>query len=255
MKITLIGSGNVSTHLGIALFNKGYEIVQVYSKSINNAKSLAEKISAKYCNNTSEIFNNSDLYIVSLKDDVVEDVLKTIDFNNKLVVHTSGSLNVDVLKEASINYGVFYPFQTFSKNVKLDFYNDVPICIEANTNENNENLLLLAEKISKQVDQLDSEKRRILHLSGVFACNFSNYMFSIAENLLGENNISFELIRPLIKETVRKVINNNPSEVQTGPAVRGDVEILNNHTQLLNDNLSYKKIYQCISDEIISQNK
>jgi len=175
---------------------------------------------------------------------------KELNFKDKLVVHTSGSLPMDVLKEVSSNFGVFYPLQTFSKSRKADF-KSIPICIEANTADNENHLVDLGTSISGNVQHINSEERKILHLAAVFACNFPNYMYTIAEQILARNKLDFNFLKPLIEETAAKVQTIDPHNAQTGPAKRGDKIIMNQHLELLKDSPGFKDIYKLISSEIL----
>ena len=247
--IVLIGAGNVATHLGKALINAGNKILQVYSRTNESANILATKLNAEHTTNLSQLVNHADLYVLAVSDDVLPDILKELKIENKLIVHNSGFLSMDILKQSSANYGVFYPLQTFSKSRKVDM-KTVPLCIEANSPENLEKLKSLAGQISADVREVNSEQRKKLHLAAVFACNFPNFMYTIADRLLGDSNIDFNILKPLIKETAEKVQDLKPAEVQTGPAVRGDENIMLAHLEMLKDYPAYKKLYQIISEEI-----
>ncbi len=248
-KIVLIGAGNVATHLGSALKNAGNEISQVYSKTEKSAEDLATIMNTSFTTELSEIEENADLYIISLIDDMVERILSQLNFFDKLVVHTSGFLPIDILKKVSENFGVLYPLQTFSKSSDVEM-KTVPICLEANTPENLERILVVANQISDDVREVDSAQRKKLHLAAVFACNFPNFMYSIADNLLKDSNLDFDILKPLILETAVKVQNIKPSKAQTGPANRGDESIMNAHLEMLKDYPEYQKLYQAISDQI-----
>ncbi len=156
-----------------------------------------------------DIVPEADLYIISVADNALDELISQLYLNDKLVVHTSGSVQMDVLKKASRNYGVFYPLQTFSKSKDVEF-RSIPICLEANKDANLHKLTELAKRISENVQVIDSEQRKKLHLAAVFACNFPNFMYSIAEEITRQANIDFEILRPLIKETAEKVMQINP---------------------------------------------
>lgn len=248
-KICFIGAGNLATHLSTALQNNGYNILQIYSRTVESAATLANSLGCNYTTSTKEICTVADLYIVALKDSAVSEVLAKINFQNKLVVHCSGSLPLTVLEKYSANIGVFYPLQTFTKNRTIDF-SKIPTFIEANF-EKNENILLeIARTISNEVSVLNSEKRKSLHISAVFACNFVNHMYAVAAEFLETNNISFDVLKPLIQETAQKVQELNPKNAQTGPAVRFDENIINDHLSQLKDYPQYEELYNSISKSI-----
>lgn len=248
--IVLIGSGNVATQMGLALKKAGHTILQVYSRTQTSSRALALKLRSQPVNNLKKITSTADLYIIAIKDDAVNDITKQLNVNGKLVVHTSGSLPLKILKTVSSHYGVLYPLQTLSKNKIIDF-SSVPLCIEANTKANEKKLLAIAGSVSKQVHLVDSEKRKVLHLAAVFACNFTNHMYALAEKLLGRNKISFELLLPLIYETANKIKQASPSKMQTGPAIRNDKSIMKAHIILLSKQKRMKKIYKLMSQSIM----
>ncbi len=253
-KIVIIGAGNLGTNLAIALHNSGLQIVQVYSRTIESARMLAKKTNALYTNSINEIYPYADLYVLALPDDVVTEFLKTKKINNYFLVHTSGSIPMSVFNKTSQTYGVFYPLQTFSKNKILNF-SEIPVCIEGSDKKTTSLLLKLAKKISKNVIVLDSEKRKQAHLAAVFACNFTNHMYVIANDILSEKNISFDLLKPLIQETSEKIKKMKPLDAQTGPALRKDKKILTAHLKMLSKDKNYNKIYSFVSKSILSKTK
>lgn len=250
LNIVLIGSGNVATQMGLALKKAGHNILQVYSRTQGSARALALKLRSQPVNNLKKIDSTADIFIISIKDDAVSSIVRQLKANDKLVVHTSGSLPLKILKTVSSNYGVLYPLQTLSKNKTVDF-SSVPLCIEANTKSNEKRLLAIAGSVSKHVHLVDSEKRKILHLAAVFACNFTNHMYALAEKLLRKNKLPFELLLPLIHETADKIKQASPSKMQTGPAIRNDESVMKAHMILLSKQKRMKKIYKLMSQSII----
>ena len=248
--IILIGSGNVATHLGIALKERGYNIVQVYSNQVNNAKILANKLDCNFTDSIDRLLN-ADLYILAVKDDVTHQLLNKIP--DIRIVHTSGSLGMKVFENKFTDYGVLYPLQTFNRNINIDFTN-IPLCIEANNTEFENNLIKIGNQLSEKVVIMNSEQRKQLHIAAVFACNFSNHMFSIADTILAKSDIAFKLLLPLINQTVKKLDKNKPSEVQTGPAKRKEKIVIQNHINSLSDKKT-KEIYKLISDSIMEKNE
>ncbi len=253
LKFCFIGAGNLATHLSTALVKNGFTILQVYSKTEQSAKTLAEKVYSSYSIAVNNIDTTADIFVVALKDDAVDEVLSQIDFQNKLVIHCAGSLPLSVLEKYSSNFGVLYPLQTFSKNREVNF-ETIPLFVEASSKTNEELILSIARKISTNISVLNSEKRLILHVSAVFACNFVNYMYTVAADLLESNEIPFEVIRPLIMETAEKVMNVEPKKAQTGPAVRFDKNIMEKHQKLLNNKM-YQELYMSLSKGIFEFHK
>lgn len=254
LKIVLIGAGNVATHLGKALNNKGHQVVQVFSKKEENAAILADQIGAEPIINLKNVTLEADFYLLAVKDDRIEEICQKLNLGDKLIAHTSGTIALEVLKNSSKNTGVFYPLQTFSKFKKLDL-KTVPFCIEGNNEASSKLLFDLANELSPTVELVDSDKRKKIHLAAVFACNFSNHMYAIAEKLLEKDGMSLDLIRPLLEETTRKAIYNSPSEVQTGPAIRNDEDVMINHQSMLESMPNWKEIYQLISKSIQQTDK
>jgi predicted short-subunit dehydrogenase-like oxidoreductase (DUF2520 family) len=254
LNFCFIGAGNLATHLSKAFQNKGFGISQVYSRTRLSAMELAKALSVNYVTLTDEIDVNADIFFVALQDSAVDEVLSQINFGNKLVVHCSGSLPLSILKKYSENIGVFYPLQTFSKSRDVDF-KEIPIFIESNSIENEELLFNLAREISNSVSVLNSEKRITLHISAVFACNFVNYFYSVAADILKSKDIPFDVLKPLILETARKVQEMNPEKAQTGPAVRFDESIINAHLNELNEFPNYQQLYKSISKSIFEHYK
>jgi len=248
MRITFIGAGNLATRLGIELTRKGHQIVQVYSRTVDAAKLLAEKVSASYTNQIESIDDSAALYIFSVKDDALVSVLSQMKPNSSLWVHTAGSLPISVFEPYCTNYGALYPLQTFSKSREVDF-SIVPIYIESNHSESLETVRHLGQSISRNVIEATSEQRKRLHLAAVFACNFTNRMYAIAAKLLEEKGLDFAQLLPLIDETAHKVHELHPKDAQTGPAIRFDETIIGNHVDALSET-DLKHIYYMLSENI-----
>ncbi len=250
IKISIIGSGNLATQLGFALHKEGYFISQVYSRSQKNASILSKKLKAEAITDFKKLSKDSSIYIIAVKDDAIESVAKQLKLKDQIVVHTSGSVSMDVLKKYSKNYGVFYPLQTFSKDKQSNF-KVIPICIEASNNNTSTTLQYFAKSISSNVQKVNSAQRKKIHLAAVFACNFSNHMYAIAEKLLAKDKLSFDLLKPLIEETANKTINTKPSKAQTGPAIRNDKKTMDAHLKVLLKEKDLQKIYELISKSIV----
>jgi predicted short-subunit dehydrogenase-like oxidoreductase (DUF2520 family) len=252
MNIVMLGSGNVATHLGKAFSNAGHTILQVWSRSFSHAKELADQLGAEAIDQLGQLTPEGDLYIVSVVDDAIIPVLEQLSSIYATVVHTSGSTDMEVISPYSKDYGVFYPLQTFSKGVAIDLTN-TPILLEA-SNENVLNKIkALASSISRNVQYCNSDQRVKLHIAAVFSCNFTNHLYAIAQELLSESKLDFDLIRPLILETAQKVMDRLPNEVQTGPAVREDQLTLDRHRQKLKNHPDWLSIYNLLSSDIINK--
>lgn len=246
MDITLIGSGNVATHMAAAFKNAGHKIVQVYSPNYQNAALLAYHVGAEAIDNLNDIDPGTGVFVISVKDDAIAEVAGKLSVYQKLILHTSGATTL----LAGANTGVLYPLQTFSKIKEVDF-SQVPLCIEGSHGQVTGLIEQLAHTISKNVYRVDSAQRKILHLAAVFACNFPNALYAIAQGLLAEHQLDFNLLRPLIMETAQKVQESFPAEVQTGPAIRRDEKTMNDHLKLLNNQPELQQVYQLLSQRII----
>jgi predicted short-subunit dehydrogenase-like oxidoreductase (DUF2520 family) len=253
MRITIIGSGNVATHMAAAFKNAGHRIVQVYSPNMHNAALLAYHVGAAAIDEISYIDPNTDIFIIAIKDDAIAQTAEALTSYQKLIVHTSGSTGMDVLLTHTDKAGVLYPLQTFSKTREVDF-GTVPLCIEAANDSIYADLEQLAATVSKNIYSINSSGRRILHLAAVFACNFPNYLYGVAQQLLTDHELNFNLLRPLILETAQKVQQQSPAAVQTGPAVRNDQTTMDEHLQMLINKPQLQDIYALLSQGIIKNN-
>lgn len=248
-QIVILGSGNVATRLSMALQLAGLKILQIFGRNVQHAKILADQLGTKYTSDLQEIIPSADLYLLCINDDALLEVIQNFPFNNEFLVHTSGTIPMDIFQGFKNNYGVFYPLQTFSKNKEIAF-EEIPICIEANSKKAESKLVKLAEKISNNIHLINSEQRKTLHVAAVFASNFTNYFYSVSKVILESNQLSFDLLKPLIIETVEKALSQNPDETQTGPARRGDKKIISAHLEYLNSQPEFKEMYELISKHI-----
>lgn len=248
-EITIIGSGNVAWHLAVAFDKKGFAINKVISRNKEQGQLLADFVNTSHSTDLNDIPQSSSLVIIAVSDGAVVDVLKGISAKELPIVHTSGSLPISVFGTDFSNSGVFYPFQTFSKSVKtgeLTF----PVCLEANNSETLDLLKSYASRISNKVEELNSEKRTKLHLSGILINNFTNHLISRAFDYMDENSIDKDLLAPIMEETISKAFAESPKDVQTGPAIRGDKEIIKKHLDLLSNHSALGNIYEVISNSI-----
>lgn len=232
MKVAIIGSGNVAFHLNRALSFKA-------AVSLINPHTLEGLSEKKF-----------DIIVISVSDDAIEEVFKKIPKTNTLIVHTSGSVNMDILNGNSIDYGVFYPLQTFSRKQDLN-YKEIPLFLEASNKEALGILKEFASLFSPKIRIANSQVRKSLHIASVFACNFSNALAGIATEILSKSGIDFKDLLPLMHQMVDKLDNLTPQEAQTGPAVREDMSIIKSHLEYLKQNHpEFYEIYKLISYQI-----
>ncbi len=249
ISIVILGSGNVATHLTQAFLKAdAINVAQVYSRTIENISYLKQKTSIT--DNLKDL-KDADIYIISITDDAIAEFSKKLNLNKKLVVHTSGSISMDALK-GNFDKGVLYPLQTFSKGKKIKF-KSIPICVEATSKKNLNLLKKLAISISKKVVDFDSKQREKLHLSAVFVNNFVNHLYQVGNEICEQNNVPFEVLQPLIKETAKKITKLSPKDAQTGPAKRNDVKVMKKQLSQLTD--SQKEIYKLLSASILKTQK
>lgn len=246
----IIGSGNVATHLGKALKRAGVSIDVVYSREMDHAQQLAHMLGAVPYTDLKFVPSHADLYLIAVKDTAIETVASVLKVSDGLVVHTSGITPMEILHMHK-RYGVFYPLQTLTKNVEPDL-KSIPLLVEANSKEDQAELLRIAALISDKTFPITSDQRQFVHLAAVFANNFSNHLYAIAEQITQAHQIPFEILKPLILETARKVQEHDPQSVQTGPAVRNDIATIEKHLQLLQQTPEFRQIYELLSRSIRS---
>lgn len=238
-KIAIVGTGNVGTHLYRAMCAHGLQV------DIFKARGLKS------------FNNNYNMIIIATKDSFIEYTASEIgnllpEFNG-IVIHCAGSISSDILSGYFKYYGVMYPLQTFSKDIPIKNYSEIPIFIEGNTELVKIKLLTIASKISHHVLPLDSERRLKLHIASVFISNFVNAIYLMAEELLNDSELSFDMMSKLIEQTTEKAIYYSPSLCQTGPAKRGDVEILEKHLHNLRKYPLHQAIYKMMSNYIFKK--
>lgn len=248
MQTVIIGSGNVAYHLAKAFVQNGISITQIFGRNEKELQKISSELNISY---STENLEDADLYIICVSDNSIENVSKIISKKDCLVAHTSGSLPKEVLT-GEYRRSSFYPLQTFSKTKDLD-YTKIPFFIETENEKDQKILTDLTSKISENVMESTHEKRKYIHLTAVFACNFVNHLFARAKEISDAQDIPFDYFLPLINETVQKISEIEPKSAQTGPAVRNDKRVLELHEQLLKDesleiyktmNQSIKTMYQ-----------
>jgi predicted short-subunit dehydrogenase-like oxidoreductase (DUF2520 family) len=252
VKIVLIGAGNVAVNLAATLSVLGLKPYQIYNRTKKAVRNIAENLQIQYTTDIKEIVDDADLYILAISDNAIEGFIAQLSDLKGLIVHTAGSVPMDVFASKFKNYGVLYPLQTFSASKLLNF-RDIPIFIEANTDANLLCLNKLANILSCKVHIATSEERMRLHLAAVFACNFVNRMYSLSAEVLMQSGFSFDVLSALITETAEKaIISGNPKNVQTGPAARNDTKTITNHLEMLKTQPNIKNIYSVLTDNILA---
>lgn len=254
-KVAVVGAGNVGWHLARAFEDAGHYITDIYSRRISTARELAQRLYDTNVTSSLDLRKSeAEIFLLAVPDDVFEDVVASLKIPPyATIAHTSGTRSIEVLSEHHDNSGIFYPLQSFTRGVTVDL-KEVPICIEA-VNQSTEKILrLLGKSISDEVHTVYSDDRKILHIGAVFASNFGNCMLTIAQDILEDHDIDFELLHPLIIETVNKALTIGPIESQTGPAQRGDNRTIQKHLKFLRYEPKYRKIYKLISDHLIESN-
>ena len=244
MKIVIIGSGNVAYHLAKAFTQNNIEVSQIFGRNEVELNKISEELNIPY---STKDLADADLYLISVSDSAVEQVSDLIKTEKALVAHTSGSLPIETLN-GDYRKASFYPLQTFSKTKNLD-YSKIPFFIEAENQIDEKSLFELASLISDNVETSDYEKRKYIHLTAVFACNFVNHLFARAKEISDSQDLDFNYFIPLIDETVEKIHHLEPKSAQTGPAVRGDKRVLKLHEELITDK-EHLKIYQLMNESI-----
>lgn len=252
MKIVLIGAGRVATALALAFSEQGHDILKIISRTAGKAASLASMLGCEYADKT-DIPAEAEVVIIAVNDDALGDVLAEMKYGGTPVIaHTAGSVGLQVFENSKpAGHGVFYPLQTFTHGREYDF-SSIPLFIEANNEHSKAILEALAASLSTKVFYLDSEKRKYLHLAAVFACNFVNHMYHSGKEITAMAGMDFNVLLPLLRETMNKAADMGPEKSQTGPAVRNDKNTIEKHLDLLSFSPDLQKIYRVMTDSIIN---
>jgi len=250
--ISIIGAGNVGSHLAIALKNAGYEIKHIVARNPKLAGSIKKLVDTEVLTSIKQVRYEPDMYLICVQDAEIHAVAESLLASDKIIVHTSGAIDMSVFSGKRNAYGVFYPLQTFTRELEM-IYSDIPFLLEADNEHTLNALTCVAQRISGNYSCISAPERLRLHLAAVFACNFSNHMASIADYLLKQEGLDLELIRPLMRQTLKKLDTLSPKEAQTGPAVRGDEKTMSRHLEELSSEPELEELYKLISKSI--QNK
>jgi predicted short-subunit dehydrogenase-like oxidoreductase (DUF2520 family) len=248
MRVVMIGSGNVATIFSRLVKQSGHTILQVISKQLPNAKTLATELNCDFADNYSAINEKADIYIIAIDDDSLNKLDNPFNLGDKLVVHTAASVSKNILQNISANYGVIYPLQSLRKEIP-DIV-DIPLLIDGNSDYSLKLIKDFALSISPIVSKANDEQRLKLHIAAVIANNFTNHLFSLTEEFCIKEHVDFKLLLPIINETTRKLSTHSPADVQTGPAVRNDDSTIDKHLALLANYPKLKNLYQVVTDSI-----
>lgn len=248
IRVSLIGTGNVASHLAKAFLDaRDVELVAVYGRSLEKLDALELRTSTRKITQLDEI-PECDVVVISISDDKIAEVSAAIPRGNYIITHTAGSIPCEVLDDHDV-YGSFYPLQTFSKSLEMR-YDNIPICLTANTQSGLKQLEQLARAISKDVRLLTDEQRAQVHLSAVLVNNLLNHIIYLAEDRLDQNDIKADILHPLIKQTIIKLEDMSAYDAQTGPARRDDMSVVTRHLEKLQGTPDLQEIYKLLSASI-----
>ncbi len=253
MKVVIIGSGNVAYVLSAIIQRAGHQISQIVSRNIDHAKALASKYNAQTGTLLDEKFTDAYIYIIAVTDAALEASEKLKALKNKFIVHTAGSVSIDILKNCSSTYGVLYPLQTLSK--ETEHIPDIPFLVEGNNTETLEKIVEFAKTLSDKVIPSTDAERLHYHVGAVFAGNFTNHLYAMIETFCKKENIDFKNLLPLMNEVTHKVNTFSPHDVQTGPAIREDIVTLTRHLETLSPHPELKYLYLKLSESILKLHK
>ena len=251
MKVVIIGAGNVATVFGRLLINANHQVIEVNSRNAESAQLLANKLGCSFSQDPSKIDTSADIYIVAMSDFALNNINQNFALNDKIVVHTAGSVSKEVLNKVSTNYGVLYPLQSLRKE-NLELHQDIPLLIDGNTAEVMKVVEELALSISTIVSKTTDAERMKLHLAAVMVSNFTNHLYTLASDYCIKERLDFTMLQPLIEETALRLRYHLPGDMQTGPAKRKDIITLEKHLKLLNEYPGIKKVYLKITDSIMT---
>ncbi|HZG00003.1 MAG TPA: DUF2520 domain-containing protein [Chitinophagales bacterium] len=248
-KLVIVGAGNVGFHLGQRLHQAGYDIKQVFSLTPHHGKSLGEKVNSTFTNDVAQITPDADVYIVCVKDDAMKNVYNVLPVKNRIVLHTAGSVVKNVSSRTDLHQGVLYPLQSFNRSAEVSWEN-VPVFVDGD----NDSVISIASELgyalTQNVKRANDEQRLKVHIAAVFANNFSNHCLAIGQKLLEQNGYDFDVLKPLVETTFKRLQHSNPSDVQTGPAKRGDDNTVDKHLNALVEHRNWKELYRYLSDDI-----
>ena len=247
--ITVIGSGNVGTHLAKAFYQAGYQILQIWSREYDHAEHLANQVYAEPVDKLRLLYPIADVVVVAVSDDALFDIALDLRMRDSLVLHTAGSVSLSVLRPISRRHGVIWSPQTFIRDVAMD-YSQLPFCIEGSTAEVESQIRDLLQPVSQHIYTIDTQQRQWLHLAAVMTNNFGNAVNALAQDLLKQHDIPFEILHPLITMTAEKIRRGGLWQQQTGPARRRDSKTIENQRRLIGDDEKLLKLYDLLTEII-----
>jgi len=250
MKIALIGSGNVASVLGRLARQKGHEVTKVISREKEHARLLADELGAAYGNFDDQPDRSANLFIIAISDMALDQFFVRGSINDKLVVHTAGSVSKDVLRNFAMRYGVLYPLQSLRK--EMHEIPSIPFLVDGESDETAGIIEDFARSLSDNVMRVTDEQRLKLHAAAVIVSNFTNHLYAIAEDFCSKENVDFNMLKPLIMETAQRIQCASPSQVQTGPAIRKDIQTLDKHLRLFTAHPKLRTMYMRLTDSIMN---
>jgi predicted short-subunit dehydrogenase-like oxidoreductase (DUF2520 family) len=257
MNVSIIGSGNLATHLALALENAGVIIDAIYSRNVAHAQLLCSKLYSTLIKDDLDFSDSpSQIFIICVSDKAIATLCSELKLpTHSFLYHTAGSVPIAIIEQnyrfGLDGYGVLYPLMSFSKNVKINFQ-DIPFCLEYNSEHSKTVLLSLTNVFSKKVFWINSSQREALHIAAVFANNFTNHLLGLSKEICEEEKIDFQILKPIVSETIKKAFEaRHPAEVQTGPALRRDQETIDAHMEYLSEDDDLSKVYATLTESII----
>lgn len=246
-RIGIIGSGNVAHHLAHAFYRqKSIQFTEIYTRNKLTGRVLADAVQVEFIEDIDKL--SADILIICASDDSVGSIADALKGMDKIIAHTSGVVSIHKLSAASANYGSFYPLQTFTKTREVDL-KEVPFLIDGSNSKSKEIFAALAKLVSSKVNFVADEQRRKLHVAAVIVNNFSNHLFSLTKDYTDSLSLDFDILKPLMQETVAKALAQNPKDIQTGPAKRGDKNTISQHLEMLDDS-KLKELYLWFTQSI-----
>lgn len=251
MKVVIIGAGNVATVFGRLILKANHQIIQVVSRNVANAQSLANELGCAYSDDPAILDTSADIYIVAMADAALNQIHEKYFLGSKIIVHTAGSLSKDILKLVSVNYGVMYPLQSLRKE-NPELHQDIPLLVDGNSDSVTAEIEAFALTLSSEVARTNDEQRLKLHVAAVIVSNFTNHLYMQAAGYCDNEGLDFKMLQPLIEETALRLRYHQPVEMQTGPAIRKDITTLEKHLRMLTQYPQLKKIYLRMTDSIMN---
>ena len=251
MKVVIIGAGNVATVFGRLIKKANHQIVQVMSRKATTAKILADELGCAFTDNCQDIDQGADMYVVAMSDASLNNLKEDFNLGNKIVVHTAGSVSINILKEVSENFGVLYPLQSLRKE-NMDTQTAIPLLVDGNIDHSKYIIEAFAKTISNNVAFTDDEHRLKLHLAAVLVSNFTNHLYALAFDFCVAEKIDFKMLQPLIEETALRLRHHQPQDMQTGPAIRKDIITLDKQLRILSQHQKLRTVYLRMTDSIMN---